>query len=173
VQLTLNASLEVASEFITTVKFNFDPALNGSLLSLNNSTAINALLPGAIIDEDDITGQGLTFDFAFNFATSAGPERFAGAGTDVFSTLILYNSGMQVLSVSDFQFLSGAQGQNTARYSLAHVQGIPNANPDLNSGWVFGTPGTPSNGAPEPGTLALVGLALISLVAASRRRAPA
>jgi hypothetical protein len=161
VLLTLTASLEQATEFITTVKFNLDPALDATLLSFSGSTATGAALPGTTTDTNGIMGQGLRFDFAFDFQTAAGPGRFAG--TDQFQTLILYNSGSLALDVSDFQVLSQAMGQNIPRYSLAHVQGIaPNG-----SGWIFGEP---RNGVPEPGVLALLGIAFVGLFAASRRR---
>ena len=165
VVLTLTASLEAPTEFITTVKFNLDPSLNAALLNYTGASSPNSAFPSISGSNNGIPGQGLTFDWELGFQTSAGAGRFAG--TDVFQALLLYNTSPSVLSASDFDFLSGAQGENTPRYSLAHVQGIaPNG-----SGWVFGDPGGgPPAGVPEPGTLALLGMALIGFVAASRRR---
>jgi hypothetical protein len=160
VLLTLNASLEASSEFLTTVKFNFNPRLNKNFLTFNNSTATGASLPSVAVG--DIVGQGQTFDFAFGFQEAAGSGRFAG--TDEFQTLILYeNNGINAgaLSVGDFQFLSEPNGGNVGQYSLAHVQGIPAPG---DSGWVApGEGGGPPTEVPEPGTILLLGGALAAL----------
>jgi len=165
VRLTLTASLEVSTEFISTIKFNLNPSLDAALMSYTGANGAGVAAPSLTAVTDGITGQGLIFDFSFGFQTAQGDGRFAG--TDVFEMLLLHNNGGTVLSVSDFDFLSGAQGENTRRYSLAHVQGIAEA---PGSGWIFGDPRTPPTGVPEPGTLALLGIAVIGFVAASRRR---
>ena len=160
VLLTLNASLETPSEFISTVKFNFNPALTKSYLTFTNMSATGASLPSTTVG--NITGQGQTFDFAFGFQTANGDGRFAG--TDEFQTLILYeNNGINAgaLSVGDFQFLSDATESNVPQYSLAHLQGIPSPG---DSGWIApGEGGGPPTGVPEPGTILLLGSALAAI----------
>ncbi|NJN39598.1 MAG: PEP-CTERM sorting domain-containing protein [Gammaproteobacteria bacterium] len=110
-----------------------------------------------------IPGQGLRFDFEFNFQTAADPGRFGG--TDEFKTLILFDNGRQFLSAEDFKVLSeanGNNGNNVPQYSLAHVQGLPRGG----SGWVAATVGQgpfPPAEVPEPGTIFLLGSALAAL----------
>ncbi len=165
VWLTLNASLETSSEFISTVKFNFNPALNLDLLNFSSSTTNGAALPTTT--KGSITGQGLTFDFEFGFQESSGLGRFDG--TDEFETFLLYgpNGAGGSLSIGDFQFLSDANGENVPQYSLAHVQGLPPATEGGpgRSGWIAPGEGGggPPTGVPEPGTILLLGSALAAL----------
>jgi hypothetical protein len=200
VRLTLTANLQAADEFISNVRFNLNPDLDGNMLS----NPVYVAPDNAIVDfktsNDGIHGPGGVFDFEFNFPTAQGAGRFTGK--EEFVAVLAYPilPDNHILNVSDFDFLSepngnGAakkktdgllealaelDGENTLRNSLAHVQGIKPPGiqplgiglqaiePEETSGWIYGAQAR--NGVPEPGTLALLGIAFIGFVAASRRR---
>jgi PEP-CTERM motif len=185
VRLTLTANLQGRDEFITNVRFNLNPDLDGN--KLTNPVYV---FPGnAIVDfktsNDGIHGPGGVFDFEFTFPTAAGTGRFTDK--EEFVAVLAYPiSVLHTLTASDFDFLSEPNGNgaakkktdglfdalseldngSTPRYSLAHVQGIGLSPND--SGWIF--VGDQPNGVPEPGTLALLSMAVLGFAAASRRR---
>jgi hypothetical protein len=179
VRLTLTGNLQ-DSEFITTVMFNLNPKLDAKNLNITGSggTAMGSFTPPSGNDTIEAPG-GSRFDFEFTFPTAQGTGRFTD--DEFFETVLTYPIlNLYVITTSDFDFLSAPNGNGAlkkaarldvtdgdekSRLSLAHVQGIPGGGEG--SGWLFAT--TSTNGVPEPGTFALIGIALAGFVATRRR----
>jgi len=130
VTLTLKVSLNVASEFIDEVKFNLDPAIVPSSVTITQSSGTTAT---AILhttqNAQDLNGGGngaKGFDIEIEWPTANNADRFDGTETAVFT---LVRTG---LTESSFNFTNTlTQGQNTLDGGLhmaAHVQGIPTDN---------------------------------------------
>jgi hypothetical protein len=180
VRLTLTGNLQDSGEFITTAMFNLNPKLDTKNLNITGSggTAMGSFTPPSGNDTIEAPG-GSRFDFEFTFPTAQGTGRFTD--DEFFETVLTYPIlNAYIITTSDFDFLSAPNGNGAlkkaarldltdgdeeSRLSLAHVQGIPGGGEG--SGWLFAT--TSTNGVPEPGTFALIGIALAGFVATRRR----
>lgn len=166
VTLELDASLEVASEFIDAVNFNLDPAILPSALSITTDSCITCVVSS--ITNTTANGQNLTgggaagfgFDVNISFDNSPPANRFDGIDVAKFT----------ITDVTDLITESSFNFTNTGSASVpiaAHIQGIPVAGGGTTSGAAGGTL-LPS--IPEPGTVALLGIGLAGLGFARRKR---
>jgi hypothetical protein len=158
VRLTMSAANLVGAESIVGWYFNFDPALDPTLLGFavvgTPGSTPNAILTGA--DAFQADGDGF-FDILFDFPPPPGSTaaRLTSGETVVFD--ITYTGP---IDVSSFNFGSTPGGGNGSFLSAAHVTRIANGN-DGNSGWV--------GAVPEPATALLLGTGLLALGALGRR----
>lgn len=162
VDVTLSTAGLVADEFISNWVFNFDPALDPTLLTfavVDNSASAAGVNFG--VDAFKPDGDGF-FDIEFDFPPP--PGNFAAkftTGEQVIYTLI-YTSP---IDVSSFDFFSAPPpgGGPGPFQTAAHVQGIGPTGSD--SGWVSEVP------VPEPSTaLLLLAPGLLALGALRRSR---
>jgi len=143
VNLALQSSLEVSSEFFGSLGFNFNP--NKTLSGVSQSGGSPAVIDWSVNGEDLQGGGnvGMGFDVMIHFATANG-SRFQG--TDLINFIF---SGTTPLVPTDFNFFSANDLQ-----IAAHVQGIP----DGPSGAIKGVQ-TAETTVPDGGsTLILLGI---------------
>ncbi|QDV35272.1 PEP-CTERM sorting domain-containing protein [Tautonia plasticadhaerens] len=156
VRLTIDSSLDVASEFLTEFYFNFDPALDLTALDIEFVSGVEA---GSIDqDEDGINVPGgLSADIVIDYPNQPA-SRLNGTKQSVYD---LNYSGAGTFNAESFSFLTTG---NRAFLAVFHVQGIPTG---AGSGHVAGTP---VNVVPEPSTLALSGIAAMAGLGIASRR---
>ena len=139
VTLTLHASLNVVSEFMSEVAFNVDPTITPSGLTIAQTggalvAPVTAILEGA---DNAQTPPGFGpvkgFDVELDWATAAGVNRFDGTDT---VTLDITGTG---ISASSFNFTNSS---GTPEHVAAHFQGIPVPGDGTTSG-AIGDGGTP------------------------------
>ncbi len=151
VTMTVTATNLTASEFVSKLMLNLDPALNPTLLTFSSPTKVGTFADPTFSTGANLfsAGGGSNFDLLVEFDNSPPANRF-GSGESM-STVI---GGIPTLSANSFNFNSS--GGSGALNIAAHVQGIgPSANL---SGWI-------TIAVPEPTGVA--GLAACSLI---RRR---
>ena len=158
VKLTFSGANLVGSEKVGEWDFNFNPTktLANLAIAYVSGTAANSVSKGVNAYKAD--GDGY-YDIEFSFPTSG--DTF-GAGDLAVYTLTLAAG----LVPEDFKFLSDPSGGAGPFYSAAHVQSIGTAG---GSGWVSGDPSTGVL-VPEPVTMILLGLGLLGVGIAVRKR---
>lgn len=159
VRLTLTASLNVATEFISDVAFNVLDTIVPSSLTFTPVSGVPSTVQATTQNAQNLTGGGSAgqgFDVNLAFTTANNSNRFEG------SDVVIYDIKLPGLTFADFEFTNTGSAH---AHVGAHVQGIP------------GTTGPSSaikDGAavPEPSSVILsaVGLGLVSLVSVARRK---
>ena len=161
VTMTLTAENLVDSEFIRSVYFSLDPALDPMDLSMSVESKIGELRApwaGRRADRYWAGGGGGFFDLRLGFATSNvgdGMKRF-GVGEGI----VLAFSGISELTADSFDFLSKTRNGKEPLVTASHIQGIYGDD----SGWVTGDA---VGGVPEPMTMSLLAIGGLALI---RRR---
>jgi hypothetical protein len=143
VNLALQSSLEISSEFFGSLGFNFNPnkTLSGVTQNGGAPAIVNWSLNGENLQGGGNVGMG--FDVMINFETANG-SRFQG--TDLINFIF---SGTTPLVPTDFNFFSANDLQ-----IAAHVQGIPNGPSGAVKGVQIGETTVPDGGS----TLILLGI---------------
>jgi hypothetical protein len=167
VQLTMEATTLTDAERIFQMCFNFDPALNPTLLNIS-AVDITASSPTGVstgVDFVQPDGDGL-FDILFDFPPPPGAfGSLFTAGESVIYDLTY----VAPITASSFDFLSTPGGGAGSFKAAAHVGGI--GPDDEDSGWIGGgfTPRPPV--IPEPASVVVWSLlAGLGLVVGWRRR---
>lgn len=162
VRLTMSTSGLTAAEFVDVWLFNFNPALDPTLLSFTTIGAPTAVLTGIStgVDAFQADGDG-RYDILFDWQNGPPSDRFNAGQTFVVD--IAYTSA---IDVSDFDFLSAPGGGHGPFTTAAHVQGIGTA--AQGSGWI--APGGNGVSIPEPAALSLLGVGLLATGLLARRR---
>jgi hypothetical protein len=144
VNLALQSSLDVSSEFFGSLGFNFNPAKSLSGVSIVGEpvNSISWSQNGYDLEGGGNPGKG--FDVLIQFVTANNSGRFQG--TDLINFIF---SGTTALIPSDFDFFN-ASGLQIA----AHVQGLPNGASGAISGPSTGETTVPDGGS----TLILLGI---------------
>jgi hypothetical protein len=168
VQLTLNATGLVGTEFVTTWAFNVTSTIDPSDLSFletGRSGYSGSTLPQAVNQNDQNGGPGgasMRFDFNMNLDNSPPGDRFS-----VGDSITYVISAPVNLSIYDF--LVGASASPVI--SRAHIQGINTPSVQGGSAWV--QPSYDANNIPpipEPSTYA-AGVAIAAMGYGAWRRA--
>jgi hypothetical protein len=150
-QIALNLT---GSEFLSRFAFNLDPALDPDLYPV---THFSGDMPVGIDSGINCctVAAGSSFDYELEYDNSPPVNRFQGTETSVLHI----GAGDPSVTIEDFMFTSvnGAAGK-TGFYAAAHIQGIGTSGNA--SGWITGDP-RPPQAIPEPGSIALLGTALV------------
>lgn len=170
VKLTLTASLEVGTEFISSVVFNVRPNIEPKDISVVNNTPTYPQVTSVKMEDQNkqtLSGagdKGKDFDIRIYWSTSnsgSGVRRFNA--TDVEEFTFTFNG----LTEADFNYT------NPSGYHMAaHVQGIPKVGGGTTSGAIANTIPIPSTAVPEPSTYVaalLLALPVLSHVRRMRR----
>lgn len=163
VEMTMTASNLVGTEFVTDWRLNLDPALDATDLIFSTPTKLGSFASPVISTGTNFTmapGDG-NYDILVAFDNAPPVNRF-GAGESIRYTI----TGIPTLTATSFAFLSAPGGGNGPYHTAAHVQGI--GNNGNGSGQI--TNGDILIVIPEPGSCALAGALLASLMARRSRR---
>jgi len=159
VDMTFSGSGLQGSEFADELYLNFNPNLDVTQLSINNlSSSGGFALPTSATGANAFMADGDGhYDIEFNFSTANGSRFMAG------DSMTYQFTSTGSLNADDFDFTSQMGGGAGQWLAAAHINSIGGSG---QSGWDSPTQLTP---APEPGTLALMGMGLAGLVALRRR----
>ena len=158
VQLTMDATNLVGTEFISEWSFNFDPSLDATDLDIDHVSGIEAVSVDQGNNGFQADGGG-KYDIQFNFDIAPPGDRF---GPNAVVTSV-YTFDLAGITAESFNFISAPGGGNPNYLSAAHIQGIA-VSPG--SGWLGGVlddggedEETPV--VPEPASLILMGTGLL------------
>jgi hypothetical protein len=163
VEVTFNASNLVLSEFATNWYFNFDPTLNPDNLAI----AYDSGIAGTYATEANgfsAAGGSDDYDIHFAFPTSNSDDQLGLDGD-----FAVYTFTLAGLTAAAFNFNNAADVNGPNFYSMAHIQGV-GRNASLSS-WVGAADPfdedleDPPSPAPEPASLALLGVGGLMLIA--------
>jgi len=164
VDLLLEAVNLTSTEFVSDWWFNVNPTiLPSSLVFAFQSGTAGEWNSRTAAGQNGITNAGGEFDFNLGWPTSGtggGVLRF----TDDETALIRITLAAGLLE-SDFNTTSGGSGDAANVLALAHIQGITGT-PDSSKV----SPTVNGVSVPEPGSLALVGIAALAAALLRRRR---
>jgi len=165
VELTLENTNLVGTEFVSEWCFNLDPSMDPTSLQFGTPSKTGSFTDPTIdkgVNSFKADGDG-KYDFRFNFATDDGvPTRFGVDESGVGDSMSIEISGLD-LTANSFYFLSEPAGGHGPFYTAVHVQGISTDK----SGWVTGTG---SIVVPEPGSLVMLVMAGLGLLCYAWRR---
>ncbi|OPY89189.1 MAG: hypothetical protein A4E72_01185 [Syntrophus sp. PtaU1.Bin208] len=161
VTLTLTSGLGVASEFISQVDFNVNPAIDPSNLAIKwTGGASNGIVKkiSAKDQDDQKAGGSHGYDIELQFKT-ASANRFDSVGETVILTL----TGIG-LTAGDFAYLNTGTGDSA--HITAHIQGLSaNFSDPEDSTWI-----KDSTPVPLPAAAWLLGPGLLGLAIIKRKR---
>lgn len=160
VRLTLESHLDVSSEFIGEVALNINPTISpADLIFAQVSGVVDyRIQQPATHDSISLSGGGSSgrgFEISIDFVSGPGLPRFDGLQTCAFTI-----GGPATLTADDFLFHDSINNQEGPVIMGAHIQGI------LPGGGT--TSSTIMETVPEPGSGALVILAVLMAVARGR-----
>ena len=146
-------------EYLAEMSFNFDPALDPTLLSFVEvdtsdvgTTVVNTGVNAFMSDGDG------DFDIMFDFPPPPGQPGGRFTGGDAITYEIFFSGGN--IDVNAFNFFSSEDGGAGTFLAAAHIQNTTGPGTG-GSGWI--------GVAPEPSTASLLAIGLIALAARRRR----
>lgn len=164
VDLLLEAVNLTSTEFVSEWWFNVNPTILPTSLSFAFQSGTAGPWNSLTAAQDGITNAGGVFDFDLGWPTS-GMQGGALRFTDDETALIRITRIGGLLE-SDFNWTSGGSGDAANVLALAHIQAITSppgsskVSPTVNGG----------GSVPEPGSLALVGIAALAAALLRRKR---
>ncbi len=155
VLLTISTTDLGSSEFISDIYFNYNPAKSLSKLKIQYIDGVRPLGYAAKKDSEK-AGPVHTFDIDIVYPTAHSRNRL----NDDSTTQLLISS-VAGLQADDFDYYTERDGNSY--YAAAHLQAICGTR----SAWIAADP--PIAVAPEPASMFLMGIGLVSAVAMKRR----
>ncbi|NQT84585.1 PEP-CTERM sorting domain-containing protein [bacterium] len=159
VELTVDATLLVGSEFVGALYLNVDPSLDPTGLTITDTGGPSSYASPSIgqgVDAFKADGDGF-FDILMDFDNNNSDALSAGES----ALFTIQGAG---LSQSSFLYLSANGGGEHGPFLVAaHVQGIGDDGDD--SGWV-----TTNGEVPEASTMVLFGSGMLGLFGFAKRR---